>query len=53
MHDPELPASPTCSHESIFEYWHENKTCDLDNCGVNECDNCGVFATECGQVSKV
>ena len=49
MHNPEIKASPTCSHEDITEYWHENDSCGLDDCAVNECRDCGMYATECEQ----
>jgi hypothetical protein len=46
-HNPTLPISETCNHSGVLEYWHENNECDLKECAVNECVNCGVFATEC------
>jgi hypothetical protein len=47
MHNPQIPASPTCAHEDIFEYWHENDNCGVTDCAVNECEDCGMYATEC------
>ena len=49
MHDPKIAASPACTQDSISEYWHENDSCGLTDCAVNECLTCGMFATECGQ----
>lgn len=48
MANPEIKASDDCDHENQFEYWHENDKCGLDDCEVNECDDCGMFATSCG-----
>lgn len=49
-HNPEIKENPDCEHaeENILEYWHENDDCGLDDCAVNECMSCGMFATECG-----
>ena len=49
MSDPQIPPSATCAHEDVFEYWHENDNCGLDDCAVNECSDCGEFATECAE----
>lgn len=46
-HNPLIPVTPTCTHENIFEYWHENDKCGLEDCAVNECEDCGEYATEC------
>lgn len=46
-HNPVIPVSESCFHENQIEYWHDN--CDSDTCGVNECEDCGAFATECGE----
>ena len=43
-----LPSNPDCEHVSVFEYWHENDLCGLDQCAVSECLECEMFVTECG-----
>jgi hypothetical protein len=49
-HNPVIPVSESCSHENQIEYWHEDAGCSYsDYCGVNECEDCGEFATECGE----
>jgi hypothetical protein len=52
MSNPQIPTADNCSHTDLYEYWHENDSCDLDDCAVNECNACGVFATECGQFGE-
>jgi hypothetical protein len=46
-HNPVIPPTATCKHEFQVEYWHENDECDLEDCAVAECAECGKFATEC------
>ena len=48
IHQVSIPESPTCSHTAIIEYWHESDDCELSDCAVDECYDCGSYATECG-----
>jgi len=58
-HNPVIPKSESCSHENVFEYWHETHEwfemaeCSLDECAVNECQDCGEFATECATTTGI
>lgn len=41
-----------CSEQDVFEYWHENVSCDTADCEVDECNACGKWATSCGMKSE-
>jgi len=42
-HHPVIPKTDNCEHEHVYEYWHD---CSIE-CAVNECQDCGAYATDC------